>query len=257
MLEQSCADQSFWRSHVPSQPYRQLSRIKGVGISLLSASDIRRLSVCKVHKTSLHERSLPRFGSINDNRMGTADKKLKCRTCHNNMIVCNGHPGHMELACPVYHIGYISYLLKILRCICPICCRCIDDGPATRSIVSRYADDAKQRFHVFEKYFKTKKQCMQQDCKAYLPKYSQNSLGLKRDWVGKARANLPQPALTPQVVLDLLELVDDEVFEMLGVHGHPRNMIIQTLLVPPPIMRPTINFSESSRNRGQGIYTSH
>uniref|UniRef100_A0A6C0BMB2 DNA-directed RNA polymerase n=1 Tax=viral metagenome TaxID=1070528 RepID=A0A6C0BMB2_9ZZZZ len=253
-LDRSIHDPNFWNDQ-GGQRYTPLAKIKNVQLTLLSAEQIRKMSVCRVTKTTLYEKSLPRAGSINDIRMGTTDRKLMCGTCYNNMINCNGHPGHMELAAPVYHVGYISYLLKLLRCLCPHCYRCIEESPQTEAIYKRFAEDPKQRFLAITSHLKNKKQCQHRDCKKYLPKYSQSSLVLKREWIGKSKQYLPQPVLTPQLVLDQLDLVDDDVYEKLGIHGHPRNFIITTLLVPPPIMRPSIMFSESSRTRGQDDLT--
>lgn len=37
------------------------------------------------------------------------------------MTECCGHFGHIELAKPVFHIGFISKAIKILRCVCFYC----------------------------------------------------------------------------------------------------------------------------------------
>ena len=60
----------------------------------------------------------PTKGGINDLRMGTVDKQLLCQTCNCNFENCPGHLGHIELAKPVYHIGFIEECKKILSCVC-------------------------------------------------------------------------------------------------------------------------------------------
>lgn len=37
------------------------------------------------------------------------------------MTECCGHFGHIELAKPVFHIGFITKAIKILRCVCFYC----------------------------------------------------------------------------------------------------------------------------------------
>lgn len=54
-------------------------------------------------------------------RLGTNDRNFKCATCNGNMSECPGHFGHLELAKPVFHVGYISKVKKILECVCFFC----------------------------------------------------------------------------------------------------------------------------------------
>jgi DNA-directed RNA polymerase II subunit RPB1 len=37
------------------------------------------------------------------------------------MTECCGHFGHIELAKPVFQIGFITKVIKILRCVCFYC----------------------------------------------------------------------------------------------------------------------------------------
>ena len=55
--------------------------------------------------------------------MGTTDRDAMCGTCGCDAIECPGHFGHISLAQPVYHPGYITNVLKVLRCICSHCGR--------------------------------------------------------------------------------------------------------------------------------------
>jgi len=60
-------------------------------------------------------------GGINDPRLGTVEKSSICETCGANFTDCVGHFGHIELVKPVFHVGYIEEIKKILRCICYNC----------------------------------------------------------------------------------------------------------------------------------------
>jgi len=40
--------------------------------------------------------------------MGVCDGKLKCLTCEGTDKECPGHFGHIELAKPVYHVGFLD-----------------------------------------------------------------------------------------------------------------------------------------------------
>jgi DNA-directed RNA polymerase II subunit RPB1 len=60
---------------------------------------------------------------VHDPRMGTTDRDSRCGTCGCDAIECPGHFGHIELAKPIYHPGYIDNVLKVLRCVCSHCGR--------------------------------------------------------------------------------------------------------------------------------------
>jgi DNA-directed RNA polymerase beta' subunit len=92
--------------------------------SLLSPDEIRRLSVVEIKNTTIYDAStLPKENSINDHRMGTVDRRYPCGTCFHKVETDDGHPGHIELSAPVYHIGYIKSTLKILKSVCYLCSR--------------------------------------------------------------------------------------------------------------------------------------
>ena len=79
-----------------------------------------------------NEQGIPNFNAINDPRLGTMDKELKCMMCKGSKRVyllilyiaqadCPGHFGHIELAKPVFHAGLIEYIRKVLRIVCFNC----------------------------------------------------------------------------------------------------------------------------------------
>lgn len=49
------------------------------------------------------------------------DRNFKCQTCLEGMAECPGHFGHIELARPVFHAGFIVKVKKILECVCYSC----------------------------------------------------------------------------------------------------------------------------------------
>ena len=73
----------------------------------------------------------PKLGGLMDPRQGVIDRVSKCRTCAGNMSTCPGHFGHIELAKPVFHVGYLSKIVKILRCVCYYCSRLLIDPVCT------------------------------------------------------------------------------------------------------------------------------
>lgn len=60
-----------------------------------------------------------KYGCL-DTRLGVCDKNKECATCHQKVSDCAGHFGHIELALPVFHIGYLTTVIEILRCVCKV-----------------------------------------------------------------------------------------------------------------------------------------
>lgn len=44
------------------------------------------------------------------------------------MTECPGHFGHIELAKPVFHVGFITKIMKVLRCVCFFCSKLLVDS---------------------------------------------------------------------------------------------------------------------------------
>jgi DNA-directed RNA polymerase III subunit RPC1 len=58
-----------------------------------------------------------------DDRMGISSKVGKCETCGEGLDACNGHFGHIKLALPAFHVGYLKQIIEVLHCICKDCSR--------------------------------------------------------------------------------------------------------------------------------------
>ena len=58
---------------------------------------------------------------MNDPRLGSIDRNFRCQTCGEDMAECPGHFGHIELAKPVFHIGFIAKIKKACESVCMHC----------------------------------------------------------------------------------------------------------------------------------------
>lgn len=54
-------------------------------------------------------------------RVVAIDRNTKCETCGEGMSECPGHFGHIELARPIFHPGFMKTVKKILECVCTNC----------------------------------------------------------------------------------------------------------------------------------------
>ena len=65
---------------------------------------------------------VPKPNGLLDDRMGTLDMRITCRTCCAvKWEECPGHFGHLDLATPMFHIGFKDTVLKVLKCVCFHC----------------------------------------------------------------------------------------------------------------------------------------
>jgi DNA-directed RNA polymerase II subunit RPB1 len=103
--------------------------IQEIQFGLLSPEEIKNMSVCHVlyAETMDEAKEKVRENGLNDSRLGSIDRQFKCATCDQGMNVCPGHFGHIELAKPVYHPGFIKKTKKLLEVVCHNCSRVLLD----------------------------------------------------------------------------------------------------------------------------------
>ena len=70
----------------------------------------------------------PKLGGLMDPRQGVVDRGSRCQTCAGNMTECPGHFGHIDLAKPVFHVGFLTKTIKIMRCVCFFCSKLLIDA---------------------------------------------------------------------------------------------------------------------------------
>lgn len=111
------ANLNFTHSDAP------LKIIQEIQFGLLSPEEIKSMSVAHIlyPETMDDSRMKPRESGLNDPRLGSIDRQFKCATCDQQMAECPGHFGHIELAKPVFHPGFIKKIKKILEMVCHNC----------------------------------------------------------------------------------------------------------------------------------------
>ena len=80
---------------------------------------------------SMHD-GKPVRGGLSDPRLGPIDRRNRCETCANNLSECPGHFGHIELAKPVFHVGFMKTVVSVMRCVCFNCSKILLDEVLTR-----------------------------------------------------------------------------------------------------------------------------
>lgn len=245
------------------------SEISGVQFGIMSADEIRQLSVVECDEITLYNKGVPTPRGILDHRMGTVDRRLFCGTCGQDVRTCPGHWGRIELPLPVFHVAFAETVRKVLNCICHSCSRVrlseaevgqlpsIPDGTTQR----------KQRLTTIYSSCRHKKVCPHCSCPCPVISRSIGNTKLIPDWdhIDDSTFQSEEESefcktivFTPQTAYEMLSFMTDEDVILLGLDpkiSHPKNMILHVLLVPPPIIRPSIMVSEGSRARGQDDLT--
>ncbi|KAH8813282.1 putative DNA-directed RNA polymerase II subunit rpb1 [Xylogone sp. PMI_703] len=259
-----------------------LRTIKEVQFGLLSPEEIKNMSVAHIlyPETMDESKMKPRDQGLNDPRLGSIDRQFKCATCDQNMSECPGHFGHIELAKPVYHPGFIKKIKKLLEMVCHNCGRVLLDrsNPQYKAAVS--IRDPKRRFDTIWRLCKPKMICESDmtvgddefdangnqkegvkrshgGCGNTQPEVRQTALQLWGTWkIPKDEENegatTEKKQITPEMALQVFKSISTEEIRDLGLsndYARPEWMIITVLPVPPPPVRPSISMDGT----GQGM----
>ena len=95
----------------------------------------RRMSVTEggLKYSETMEGGRPKLGGLMDPRQGVIDRSARCQTCAGSMAECPGHFAHVEMAKPVFHIGFLTKTIKLLRCVCFSCSKLLVDPVSSKA----------------------------------------------------------------------------------------------------------------------------
>ncbi|PRT54496.1 DNA-directed RNA polymerase II subunit RPB1 [Wickerhamiella sorbophila] len=257
-----------------------LRTIKEVQFGLLSPEEIKAISVAKIEypETMDETKMRPRIGGLNDPRLGSIDRNFKCQTCGEGMADCPGHFGHIELSKPVFHIGYITKIKKILEAVCVHCGKLKLDESNPLFAQAIKIRDSKRRFNAVWSLCKTKMVCEADTvddgafgsdkktqkyhggCGNAQPTIRRDGLRLVGQWKRDKQSELDQPErryLSPSEVLNVFKHIPDTDVRNLGLsvdQARPEWLLITILPVPPPPVRPSIAINDSARGEDDLTY---
>jgi len=116
-------------------------KIDSIQFGLLSPEKIRKMSATRIITPDTYdEDGFPIEMGLMDPRLGVIEPGLRCKTCGQRVGKdgCPGHFGHIELAMPVIHVGYVKTILGILRSTCRGCGHLLLDEEQKRKLAKRY-----------------------------------------------------------------------------------------------------------------------
>lgn len=207
----------------------------------------------------LYDNLEPKKGGLIDARLGTTDANTPCALCGLDTSYCPGHFGHITLAEPVFHMGYIQYVKKILDCICLRCSKLLIHKNEDELEDMLKNKSGKNRMAEIRNITKNVTYCQKANygCGTQVAKIridtkrttaainiiAETDLENIKDesLVIEGKKKLRQ-ILTPEIIYDRLKNISDNDCRILGIdptRSRPEMMIHKIFPVPPVQMRPS------------------
>jgi DNA-directed RNA polymerase II subunit RPB1 len=235
--------------------------ISDITFGVFRGDEINRMAAVRITEPALYAHGLPVTNGLCDVRMGTCDRRLRCGTCYNTLAKCPGHYGAISLSYPVYHASFLDTVLKLLRCVCYFCSSLLlDDGEAA-ALRRSLTKDRKGRLSAIVAATKNKRGCPR--CGGQSPHYFRQGLAIRTDF-GRCQfqdadeqAYCGRPFTSSEARI-ILQNIAEGTLQFLGFDPRrvrPESFILTTMLVPPPIVRPSTASVDSSKSRGQDDLT--
>ncbi|ELA41814.1 uncharacterized protein VICG_01166 [Vittaforma corneae ATCC 50505] len=213
-------------------------RVTSIQFGLFSPEEIRKGSVVHILHPETVENGIPKENGLIDLRMGTTERSFLCQTCNSTSFECVGHYGHIELSKPMFHIGYLAKIKKTLECVCFYC-----------SKIKGSKKNLRPGLEDCWTVLKSKSICEGEDipegksgCGNRQPSIRKDGLNLiafmKEDVDGEGKV-----VLNGERVYNILKKIPTEDSMFLGFdpdNCRPEWMMLTTIIVPPPAMRPSI-----------------
>ncbi|VDO22572.1 unnamed protein product [Haemonchus placei] len=252
-----------------------LREVKRVQFGILSPDEIKRMSVGEIEFPEIYENGKPKKGGLMDPRQGVIDRRGRCMTCAGNLADCPGHFAHLELARPVFHIGFLTKTLKILRCVCFYCSKLLldKDNQRVKDIIRKTQGtrNPRRRLTLIYDMCKSKVVCdggneienegddsekviKAGGCGRYQPSYRRTGIDIHAEWKKNVNEDTQERKifLTAERALEIFKQIADEDCVILGMDprfARPDWMICTVLPVPPLAVRPAVVTFGSARNQ--------
>jgi DNA-directed RNA polymerase subunit A' len=225
----------------------QPKKIGHMEFGLLSPKEVRGLSATKVITADTYDDDgFPIEMGLMDPRLGVIEPGLRCKTCGQKVGDCPGHFGHIDLAMPVIHVGFVRVVRDILRSTCRGCGRLL----FAERIRTEY-DRILKQFIIEDKdvHVLAKRVAKEASNVTVCPHCGREHGTIDVDKPTTFRENGHK--MTPSEVREWLEKVPDEDLGLLGLNPkvcRPEWMVLTVLPVPPVTMRPSITLESGERS---------
>ena len=227
-------------------------RIGSIKFSCVSPDEIRRMSATKILTADTYDdEGYPIEMGLMDPHMGVIEPGLRCKTCGCKVDECPGHFGHIDLAMPVIHVGFIKDIKLMLESTCRKCGRIMltaEQIDTRRGDMSDMKDLGGGTIDL--KNF-SKETAKDASTKGICPYCGEEQIKIKLDKPTTFREVDDNHKLTPKEVRERLERISDEDLKTLGMDPatcRPEWMVLTALAVPPVTVRPSITLDSGDRS---------
>ncbi|MBN1109897.1 MAG: DNA-directed RNA polymerase subunit A' [Methanomassiliicoccales archaeon] len=231
-------------------------RIGSIKFACLSPEEIRHMSATKIITADTYnDDGFPIDAGLMDTHLGVIEPGLMCKTCGHKVDECPGHFGHIDLAMPVIHVGYVKEIKKLLQATCRSCGRLVlteEDVKEYRhrmDVMEELGSDAVE-MREFSK--ETAKAASEKAQKEVCPYCGEKQYKITLDKPTTFREFREEGhKLTPKEVRERLERIPDSDLIPLGIDPRacrPEWMVLTALPVPPVTVRPSITLESGDRS---------
>lgn len=208
-----------------------------------------------IEVADLYDKQEPKRGGLIDPRMGGSGSTL-CATCQYDAKYCPGHPAHIDLAEPVFHILFLQYVKNILDCICINCSNLLitKDNDKLKQILK--IKSKRNRFVKVHELTSKAKFCTRpnQGCGIRVSKikvdikkstsainiFSETEI-IDDDGKGGSDRKKQRINLTPDVIAEILDNISEEDLRIMGLdRTMPSDLIHKVFHVPSVHVRPSL-----------------
>jgi len=227
-------------------------RIQGIKFAMISPDEVRRMSAIKIITADTYDDDgFPIEMGLMDPHLGVIEPGLRCKTCGGKVDDCPGHFGHIDLAMPVIHVGYVKDIMRMLQSTCsnPKCGRIlltpeqVKDQENERDQMKRLGSDTTDMDNF------TKRTAKDASLRTICPHCGTEQKKITLDKPTTFREDGHK--LTPKEVRERLERVKDDDLPVLGINpkvARPEWMVLTALPVPPVTVRPSITLESGDRS---------
>ncbi len=250
-----------------------LESIHEIQFSLFSHEDIKKGSVADVLTPDTYDSNIPKNNGLFDHNMGSIDASIICPIDEKKAELCPGYFGKIDLALPVFNNHFIPYVEKLLKCVCFRCSNLLLDKSDPNVMRELNGKKGANRFAACVKLCAKNKKCsFNGGCFVLQPtkyvrlngaasiKDKNNIIQIYAEFSQNAFSDskvMKQQNFTPLICYQILKKIKNEDVDFLGmssVFSRPEWMIITTLAVPPPAVRPSVRQSDNQRSEDDLTY---
>ncbi len=233
------------------------SKIIGIQFSILSPEEIRKGSVAEITSRDTYINNKPVIGGLFDPRMGVLEPGLICPTDGLDYMQTPGYFGHINLSRPVFYIQYLNTIIKILRCTCIKCSKCLINKEKYKYFMKMPPDERWNQIFSIASKIKRCGEDTEDGCNSKQPnKIKKEGLAtIIAEWVDNEATDDENSKvslkLTPERVIKNFKRISDEDVNFMGfspIWSRPDWMVCQVLAVPPPAVRPSVKHDSQQRS---------